>query len=102
MAPCMALYTYVGRELKRTAGAEGAYSDWIDTYASDDFQIATQSMSRLIDRLYVGGDGRAPAYYAKAMLYEFDFFDAQARSDDVTPAMRSLKDALLLAPPADL
>lgn len=50
LAPCVLGYGEIGARLK---GSSGAYADWIDTYAGDDYQALCRDVGALIDSALV-------------------------------------------------
>jgi len=49
LAPCIFGYGEIGLKLAQTAGADAPYADWINTYASPDFQTACTSAGAMLD-----------------------------------------------------
>ena len=82
-APCMRLYAHLGQQLKPVAASDSAYLEWIDAYASSEFEEAAAAAETLLDTF--GGDKsggglsgeEADAYHA-AMRLEVAFFDQVA------------------------
>ena len=80
MVPCMRLYAHLGQQLKPVAASDSAYLEWIDAYASSEFEEAAAAAETLLDTF--GGDEsggglsgeEADAYHA-AMRLEVAFFD---------------------------
>ena len=78
MTPCMRLYAWLGRRLHAEGALDGnPYRDWIETYASDDFEGLAAELEALLDELAAGTTAEAAAY-AEAMRRELDFFEAFA------------------------
>ena len=75
MSPCMRLYAYLGQELSQPSVPEHAYTAWIRTYSSDDFEALAQQLERLADR-YATPSPQVQTTYGYAMACERDFFDA--------------------------
>ena len=76
LSPCMRLYAYLGQQLARfQQGPPHAYSDWIQTYSSDDFENLAQQLERLADT-YASDSDLVRGTYRYAMACEFDFFQA--------------------------
>lgn len=74
MAPCMRLYAWLGAELAPGVSPDSPYREWVDTYASGDFQALAQSLDDLVDVL--GGEsGTLASHYTTAMRLELAFFD---------------------------
>ncbi len=59
LAPCVMGYGEIGARLKAEA-AETPYQDWIDTYASDDYQGVCAAVAELIDGAVARRLGDAP------------------------------------------
>jgi thiaminase/transcriptional activator TenA len=75
MTPCMRLYAFLGRSLASTADPASPYHEWVDTYASPEFDALATRLERLLDRL--GGDEAAlRSHYRTAMALEHRFWDA--------------------------
>lgn len=79
MTPCMRLYAWLGQQLAQRQPPPHAYSDWIKTYSSDDFQQLAIGLERLVDR-YTPNIPAAADAYRYAMQCERDFFQAAWRS----------------------
>ncbi len=76
MTPCMRLYAYLGTMLAKKAVVPGnSYQNWIDTYASADFQALVTHLEALLDTL-VDDNPAAREAYAYAMQCELNFFSA--------------------------
>mgnify|MGYP006114799823 CR=1 FL=1 len=86
MVPCMRLYAHLGQRLRaaQLAGgapeSAGAYQEWIDTYADEEFEGLAATLEKLLDRYAAGASAVRVAelegLYTKAMELERDFFDA--------------------------
>ena len=51
MTPCMRLYAWLGQQLRAAHPDHAhAYSPWIATYASDDFDALAARLETLLDR----------------------------------------------------
>ncbi len=75
MTPCMRLYAHLGQVLKADTKPESPYREWVETYASADFQALARQLEELLDRL--PGDERIQrVLYRTAMELEVRFFDA--------------------------
>jgi thiaminase (transcriptional activator TenA) len=73
MTPCMRLYAWLGASL--SADAAGPYAEWVQTYASRDFEALAAQLEQLLD----DQDDDSPAVHAtyrRAMSLELGFFDA--------------------------
>lgn len=79
MTPCMRLYAWLGQQLARRQGQAQAYSDWITTYSSADFDQLAARLERLLDR-YTPDTPVAFEAYRYAMQCEIDFFQASWRA----------------------
>ncbi len=86
MTPCMRLYAHLGRSLADTTEPEpppdpdnpvASYREWIDAYASDEFEQLAATMEGLLDR-YVSDPAAVRDVYRRAMRLELAFFDAAA------------------------
>lgn len=75
MLPCMKLYAFLGQKLAQPQVPNHAYSDWIRTYSSSDFQPLTEQLSELCDRS-TPLTPLAETTYRYAMQCELDFFQA--------------------------
>lgn len=75
MAPCMRLYAWLGQELEKAAYAGSPYREWVDTYASAEFEAAAVRLESLLDSLPVD-EPTAAAHYARAMTLELAFFES--------------------------
>ena len=75
MTPCMRLYAWLGRRLSAGDHAGNPYRDWIDTYASPDFEGLAAELERLLDDLAADMPERAAEAYAEAMRHELAFFE---------------------------
>lgn len=77
LTPCMRLYAWLGQQLvTRTVPPDDPYRDWIETYASPEFDGLAAELERLLDR-YADGGSAVVAAYRRAMELEIGFFDAQ-------------------------
>jgi thiaminase/transcriptional activator TenA len=81
MTPCMRLYAHLGQSLagagSARASAVGPYDEWVQTYASPEFEELAATLERLLDR-YVDDPATVRAVYRRAMQLEVAFFDAAA------------------------
>ena len=75
MLPCMKLYSYLGTELATSQADRHLYSDWIDTYSSDEFSTLVCQLETLAAR-YVTETPAVREAYHYAMQCELDFFQA--------------------------
>lgn len=76
MTPCMRLYAWLGQRLEAGDHTENPYRDWIETYASPDFEGLAAELEGLLDDLAAGMPERAGEAYAEAMRHELAFFEA--------------------------
>lgn len=79
MTPCMRLYAWLGQSLRDGANPDSPYHEWVETYASDDFDALAAELEDLLDELLVDGDGpseRVRRAYVTAMDLELAFFAA--------------------------
>jgi len=77
MTPCMRLYAYLGQQLHARTKPESAYLEWVDIYASAEFDALARRLEGLLDR-YGGEPDRLAVLYRRAMQLEVRFFDAAA------------------------
>jgi thiaminase/transcriptional activator TenA len=79
MTPCMRLYAYLGQRLAGAGGhtAGTPYREWIDTYASAEFETLAATLEALLERYAVEGEAARGAY-RRAMRLELAFFQAHA------------------------
>lgn len=75
MLPCMKLYAFLGQKLAESGIPTHAYSDWIRTYSSDQFEPLAQQLAELADR-YATLTPVVQSTYRYAMQCELDFFQA--------------------------
>ncbi len=75
MTPCMRLYAYLGAELAGSSTPANPYAEWVDTYASQDFQELAELLETLLDR-YGTGSAAERMNYQRAMELELQFFAA--------------------------
>jgi thiaminase/transcriptional activator TenA len=78
MTPCMRLYAYLGQQLAPRTKPESPYREWVETYASAEFEALTRRLEDLLDR-YGGDQDRLAVLYHQAMELELRFFDAAGR-----------------------
>lgn len=78
MTPCMRLYAFLGQRLLPMTADDSPFREWVETYASDEFEALALRLESLLDRL--GGDPDVlRSHYRTAMDLEFRFFDAAWR-----------------------
>lgn len=77
MTPCMRLYAYLGQTLSAEGAAspDNPYREWVDTYASADFESLAATLEALLDRYATDTSGVRSAY-SRAMQLELGFFSA--------------------------
>ena len=75
MTPCMRLYAYLGQELAARDHSQNPYREWIETYASAEFEALAAELESLLDQL-AEGTHRVSLAYRYAMRCELDFFSA--------------------------
>jgi len=75
MTPCMRLYAWLGQQLAGRQQEPHAYSDWVVTYGSADFEQLAVRLERLLDR-YAPDIPNVADAYRYAMQCEHDFFEA--------------------------
>ncbi len=78
MAPCMRLYACLGQRLAARTKSESPYREWVETYASEEFEVLARRLEVLLDR-YGGDHDRLAVLYRRAMALELRFFDAAVR-----------------------
>lgn len=74
MTPCMRLYAYLGQALAPVTDPASPYREWVQTYASDEFEALARRIEALLDR-YDDGSEAVAEYYGVAMELELAFFD---------------------------
>jgi thiaminase/transcriptional activator TenA len=75
MSPCMRLYAYIGQSLAAQGIPDHLYSDWIQSYSSDEFEPLAAQLEALVDR-YSRDDAVTAETFRYAMECELDFFAA--------------------------
>ncbi|HLP89545.1 MAG TPA: TenA family protein [Nostocaceae cyanobacterium] len=75
MSPCMRLYAFLGQSLAKNGLPNHQYTDWIQTYSSDEFQPLAQQLASLVDN-YASVSSLVDSTYRYAMQCELDFFQA--------------------------
>jgi thiaminase (transcriptional activator TenA) len=81
MLPCMRLYAFLGQSLAGQSLAaahdsEHDYSEWIQTYSSDEFEPLAKQLADLADRYVASVSDLVDSTYRYAMQCELDFFTA--------------------------
>jgi thiaminase/transcriptional activator TenA len=76
MTPCMRLYAFLGQSLAADGvDPSSPYREWVETYASDEFEALATRLEGLLDHL--GGDeDTLRSHYGTAMTLEHRFWDA--------------------------
>lgn len=80
MLPCMKLYAFLGKTLAQAGLPNHAYTDWICTYSSDEFEPLADQLACLATQ-YATLTPLVRSTYRYAMQCELDFFEAAWRSD---------------------
>ncbi|MGB3492931.1 MAG: TenA family protein [Elainellaceae cyanobacterium] len=75
MLPCMKLYAFLGQSLAETTPSPHTYTDWIQTYSSDDFNGLAVQLGQLAEQ-YAQINDASHSVYRYAMQCELDFFEA--------------------------
>jgi thiaminase (transcriptional activator TenA) len=75
MSPCMRLYAFLGQSLALTASTKHAYSTWVETYSSDQFEPLAQQLEQIVDAHAVDTP-LLRRTYRYAMDCELNFFEA--------------------------
>jgi thiaminase/transcriptional activator TenA len=79
MTPCMRLYAHLGQTLAARGAntASNPYREWIETYASPDFEALAATLESLLNR-YAEPSEPVESAYRRAMQLELAFFQAHA------------------------
>jgi thiaminase/transcriptional activator TenA len=80
MLPCMKLYAFLGKTLAQAGLPNHAYTDWIRTYSSDEFEPLADQLALLATQ-YATLTPLVRSTYRYAMQCELDFFEAAWQSD---------------------
>jgi thiaminase (transcriptional activator TenA) len=77
MTPCMRLYAYLGQALlaEGVTGPSNPYREWVETYASPDFESLAATLEALLNRYATDAPPIRQAY-RRAMHLELAFFAA--------------------------
>ncbi len=75
MAPCMRLYAFLGQSLAAASMPQHDYSQWIETYSSDDFEPLAQQLETLVNQ-QAPDTSLIRSNYQYAMECELSFFEA--------------------------
>ncbi len=82
MTPCMRLYAFLGQSLaSNLVQSENRYIEWIQTYASPNFEALATQLEALLDR-YADDVPAIHTAYRRAMSLELSFFVSQSRDLD--------------------
>ncbi len=77
MTPCMRLYAFLGQSLvAHPVQGENRYTEWIQTYASSEFEALATRLEALLDH-YADDTYATHTAYRRAMSLELSFFAAQ-------------------------
>ncbi len=79
MTPCMRLYAYLGQALFAEGAAKSSnpYHEWVETYASPDFESLAATLESLLNR-YAQDTPPIRQAYRRATQLELAFFAASA------------------------
>lgn len=80
MLPCMRLYAFLGKKLAQAGIPNHAYTEWIRTYSSEEFEPLAQQLADLADE-YATFTPLVRSTYRYAMQCELDFFQAAWEMD---------------------
>jgi thiaminase/transcriptional activator TenA len=75
MSPCMRLYAFLGQSLAAQGQPQHRYSQWVDTYTSDQFESLAQQLEQLVDN-HATDTPLMRRTYRYAMECELNFFEA--------------------------
>jgi thiaminase/transcriptional activator TenA len=77
MTPCMRLYAYLGQSLAAEGAAQSTnpYCEWIETYASPEFDSLAATLEGLLNR-YAHDTPTVSGTYRRALRLELGFFAA--------------------------
>lgn len=76
LTPCMRLYAWLGQQLAAANPPAHVYSDWIDTYSSQEIEDLAADLEGLVDKYADPANPLVAATYGYAMECERDFFQA--------------------------
>ncbi len=80
MTPCMRLYAFLGQRLAATYGIpDHDYADWIITYSDPEFEKLAIRLEGLLNQ-YGNNAQNTHHAYQRAMIMEYEFFDAHISS----------------------
>ena len=87
--PCYWIYARVGAALLAEGSPDARFQRWIDSYGGDDFATTVAQVLDLTDRvgatLSPAEEASARAHFVTTSRYEWMFFDAAHRRDEVHP-----------------
>jgi thiaminase/transcriptional activator TenA len=86
LLPCFSIYAEVGLSIAAGSVAGNPFQAWIDTYASDEFQLAVRRAEEAANEAYVAAAEktrqRMLALFRRSVEYEWLFWDAAYRLED--------------------
>ena len=85
MAPCMRLYAWLGQQLLPGAAQSSPYREWIETYASPEFDAHAAQLEALVDELPADVEV-VGAHYRTAMNLELAFFESAHTFENIGSA----------------
>jgi thiaminase/transcriptional activator TenA len=80
----MRLYAFLGQSLAANPSPRHPYTDWVETYSSDQFEPLAQRLEGFIDD-YATDNELVRQTYRYAMTCELDFFTAAWRGAATSP-----------------
>jgi len=97
-APCMRLYAWLGAHLKAVARDGTPYQEWLDAYASEEFEALARTAEELLDAFVTGDAAVGEAHaadeahdaYLAAMRLELSFFEQVPGVPALAPPPRAL------------
>ena len=80
LIPCFFIYSHLGRCMQSTINENNPYRRWIESYSSERFLLATQSIiqtiKELFDELPAADEEKTIAAFIKSTEFEMAFWDA--------------------------
>ncbi len=80
LLPCFWIYGEVGKDIVKRAAPNNPYQAWIDTYASEHFDLAVRTMIELTDKAAASASPKTidamHSVYATSTALEFRFWDS--------------------------
>jgi thiaminase (transcriptional activator TenA) len=67
MTPCLRLYAFLGQQLARPHIPQHAFSEWISTYSSEEFELLAKQLENLVDR-YAEKEAEVESVYRPSLL----------------------------------